>query len=504
MSSPGWGSRARAGIAWSTAAFAGGKAFTFISTLVLARLLAPSEFGVVAAILVFLVFIELVSDLGMKATLVYEQERELSARVQTAFTINLVFAGALTGVAVLLAPVVAAFFDLEGRTDLFRLGALNILLTGLGNVHDAVLLRSMEFRRRVVPELFRAGVRGAVAIVLAAAAGLGASSLVIGLLAGTLVWVVVQWVMTPLRPTLAFDRAIARSMVGYGSDAAALETLAVMVNRADTVIVGSVLGARSLGLYSIAQRVPELAVDAVTWNVAHVSFPALARERVTEGGSVRAATLSLLRWQALYAVPVTAGIAILAPPLVVVLFSSTWAEAGPVLSALAVLSGLLGVAYPVGTALRAVGRQRALVLILAIQLPLLVGAMAALSSEGIVAVAWARTGVAVAYVAMMVVAGARALGIPARDLAAAAWPALACGLGVALGAGAVRIGWSDLSAGPLLAGMAAAAVGGAASLRLLAPAQFRAVREALTALRASGRLPVGPGAADAAGRGTSA
>lgn len=495
MSSPGWGSRARAGIAWSTAAFAGGKAFTFVSTLVLARLLAPSEFGVVAAILVFLVFIELVSDLGMKATLVYEQERDLSARVQTALTINLVFAAVLTGIAVLLAPAVAAFFDLEGRTDLFRLGALNILLTGLGNVHDAVLLRSMEFRRRIVPELFRAGVRGVVAIVLAVA-GLGASSLLIGLLAGTFVWVLVQWAMTPLRPTFAFDRTIARSMVGYGTDAAALETLAVLVNRADTVVVGSALGARSLGLYSIAQRVPELAVDAVTWNVAHVSFPALSRERVTAGGSVKAATLSLLRWQALYAVPVTAGIAILASPLVVVLFSSTWTEAGPVLSALAVLSALLALAFPVGTALRAVGRQRALVLILAIQLPLLVGAMIAVSSEGIVAVAWARTAVAVAYLAMMVVAGARAIGIPARELAAATGPALACGLGVVAGAGAVRLGWSDLSVGPVLAGTVAGAAGGIAALRLLAPSQFHAVRDALAGVRRARRVPVSPAAAD--------
>ena len=76
----------RRGIVWSVAAFGASKALSLISLLVLARLLAPDEFGVVAAVAAYIALIELGSDIGMKPAIVYEQEEGLSARIQTAFT----------------------------------------------------------------------------------------------------------------------------------------------------------------------------------------------------------------------------------------------------------------------------------------------------------------------------------------------------------------------------------------------------------------------------------
>ncbi|MFL5884734.1 MAG: oligosaccharide flippase family protein, partial [Thermoleophilaceae bacterium] len=181
MSGDSWGRSVRGGIMWSTATFVVAKAVTFVSTLVLARLLVPSQFGVVAAVTTYLAFIELGSDLGMKATVVYEQERGFSERIQTAFTLNIFLVVIFTGLGVLAAPLVAGFFHISGQTYLFRLAILSLLLTGLGNIHDGLLLRELAFRRRIVPELVRGIVRGGVSIVLAAA-GTGALSIVIGML----------------------------------------------------------------------------------------------------------------------------------------------------------------------------------------------------------------------------------------------------------------------------------------------------------------------------------
>ena len=116
MSSDGWGSSLRKGIAWSTITFVIAKAVTFASMLVLARLLAPSEFGAVAAVTVFLAFVELASDLGMKATVQYEQEHGFTDRIQTAFTLNIALVVVLTGVGILLAPLVADFFNISHQT----------------------------------------------------------------------------------------------------------------------------------------------------------------------------------------------------------------------------------------------------------------------------------------------------------------------------------------------------------------------------------------------------
>ena len=232
-----WTAETRAGIVWSGAAFMAGKAMTFVATLVLARLLTPADFGVAAAILVYLTMIELVSDLGMQATVVYEQEEGVSERVQTAFTINLALVALLTGLAILLAPLAADLFNAEHRTGLFRLGAANLLIVGLGNIPDGLLLREMDFRRRTRPLLVRALVSGTTSIVLAAA-GLGPEALVIGLLAGSGAWTLVLWAMTPLRPRLSLDREIARSMAGYGLGATAIDGMSIVGSRVDQAAIG--------------------------------------------------------------------------------------------------------------------------------------------------------------------------------------------------------------------------------------------------------------------------
>jgi hypothetical protein len=205
----------RRGVMWSAGTFFAGRGLTFISTLILARVLTPDDFGVVAAIIVFLGFIELGSDVGMNATIVYEQESGVTPRVQTAFTINLLAATVLTALGVAVAPLVAALFNMEAHTNLFRLSALSLLGIGLGKRP-----RRPAHARAVTSAAVRS--RGSCARSSAASSRscspwwvLGAGALVAGMLAGTAVWTVALWLLVPLRPTFRLDRGIARSMVGY-------------------------------------------------------------------------------------------------------------------------------------------------------------------------------------------------------------------------------------------------------------------------------------------------
>ncbi|HEV3129186.1 MAG TPA: oligosaccharide flippase family protein, partial [Solirubrobacteraceae bacterium] len=167
---PSGGSLARSvksGVAWSTLTFGLSKALAFVSLLVLTRLLAPSQFGLIGAVVTLLGLIELNSDLGMKATVIYEQERGAGERVQTAFTVNLVLAAVLATAAFLAAPLVAGFFHAPGHVGLFRLAAVDVLLTGLGGIHDGLLLRDLRFRTRILTEVVSAVVRAGVGVTLA-------------------------------------------------------------------------------------------------------------------------------------------------------------------------------------------------------------------------------------------------------------------------------------------------------------------------------------------------
>jgi PST family polysaccharide transporter len=487
----------RGGVIWSLATFVGTKAMTFLATLVLARLLAPSEFGVLAAVLAFITFLELISDLGMKATVIYESERGFSDRVQTAFTLNAIFTVVLTGVAVALAPLIADFFGVGSESFLFRIAALDLLLTGLGNIHDALLLRDMEFKRRIVPQLTGNVTRGVVSIGLAVA-GLGAEALVYGFIAGTSVWTVTLWIVKPFRPTLRIERDAVRSIVSYGGWASILEILAALAQRTDVAVVGAALGSRALGLYTIAQRVPELVVGNVTWNLSVVAFPALTQRRDRTDGSFNDTTLNLIRFSALFGMTIGAFLAVLAQPLVVVLFGEKWTEAGEIMQALAIMYGLVCIVFPLGDTFKALGKQRTMAAVNAVALPIGIAAMWAASPAGIVAVAWARVGVTVTLGVVWIALITRVLGIELRTALAMLRGGCAGAGGVVVAGIAARIAFPENEILPLVVAGAVAAGGGALALRVLAVREYRELEDMIRhkilrrLLGSGGSLPTDP------------
>ena len=231
------------------------------------------------------------------------------------------------------------------RAACFRLAALNLLFRGSANIHDALLLRELAFNRRIVSQLCGQVVRALVSIALAIA-GLGAAALVIGMLVGDPRRSAVLWVITGFRPSGEIERGAVRPMLTYGGAASALEVIAVVATRIDVVTIGRVLGETALGLYTIAYRIPELLIENVAWNVSIVAFPALARKRMADQEGIEPAAMRIARYQVLYAAPLATWLAVLATPLIVVLFGPKWTEAGGVMSAITVMVGSRSAARP--------------------------------------------------------------------------------------------------------------------------------------------------------------
>lgn len=333
--------------------------------------------------------------------------------------------------------------------------------------------------------MIRAVVRGVLSIGLALI-GVGALSLVIGMLAGTAAWSLSLWVLAPFRPTLRIDGALLRSMAGYSSGAMALELVAAIGVRADTVVVAQALGAGALGLYAVAYRIPELVIENVSWSVSDVAFPALSKRRADDPDDLGRSALGLVRYSALYAMPIGAGLAIVAVPLVVVAFSERWRPAGDVLSAVAILSVFVALSFPLGDVFKAIGRQRTLVALNLLTIPLLVVAMVAAVPGGIVGVAWARTAIGAVNCLAITWLVARTLRLPLRELLMTLWPGFAATLGVLVGAGGVRLLLPAADALPLVLATAAGAIGALVAVKLLAPDVIGELRGLL------GRRPGGP------------
>jgi O-antigen/teichoic acid export membrane protein len=334
----------------------------------------------------------------------------------------------------------------------------------------------MQFRLRSIPLLANNLVRG-VATILLALLGLGASALVIGFIIGTAVWTITLWIVRPFWPNLTVERGAVRGIATYGGWASVLTVLAALAQRTDVAVVGGALGATALGLYTIAQRLPELIVGNVTWNLSIVAFPALAQRRDREDGSLTDTTLNLIKYSALFGMTISAAMAVLAIPLVVVLFSAKWTEAGEIMVPLAIMYGLVCIVFPLGDTFKALGRQPTMVAVNAVSLPVTIGVMVLTAPAGVVPVAWARLAVTVAQAGVWFVLISRALDLRLMKVTSMLRPAAAAAGGVAVAGAAVRIALPQATVGPLVLGSLACGVGGAVGLRLFAREQYEELRD---------------------------
>jgi lipopolysaccharide exporter len=251
-----------------------------------------------------------------------------------------------------------------------------------------------------------------------------------------------------------------------------LQVLATINSRLDVVLIGHLLDSRALGIYSIAYRLPEVLLASIAYTLGVVAFPALARRRARDPGLLGEATMQLLRYLSLYALPVAMGLAVLSTPIVDLLFSRSWHDAAPLLVPIAAAAALYTVVFPLGDLLKAVGKQATIVKINVVLVPLMIVACTVAAPAGVLTVSWALVGTSATFAALMSVAVARELHLGAAAFARAFAPAVAASLGVLGGAGAVRYAWPAISLPATTTAALAGAGGALLVLRLSAPRTF--------------------------------
>lgn len=477
---PSRGDSAAWSVVWAFAGTAASRLLWLGALAVLARVLAPRDFGLLAFALVYITYVETVADLGTGAALIYWPERREEA-AEVTFVANAVAGLGWCAVTLVAAPWVADFFNSPEGVPILRALALAFPLKFLGTTHDALCQKEMRFRARLVPEVALAAGKALTAVGLALG-GFGVWSLVGGQLVGLAAWTVALWIVVPWRPRLRGFRwpaGLARRMFGYGRGIVAVNVLAAVTHHADLVIVGRALGARVLGLYQMAYKVPEMTVIVSVWVVSKVLFPAFSRAHAG-GEEIGRPYLAALRWIGLLAVPASLGLALVAEPLVVTVFGEAWRESAPILQALALYTGLRALGAHAGDVLKATGRPGLLAALAVVKAALVVPALLLAVRGGPVAVALALAGVTAVTLLLNLAVVCRITRVSPWALLAALRPSLLAGAAMA----AVLLAWRSFGPagdGPL-ALAATVALGAAAyllSLRLMDPGLLPEMRRAL-------------------------
>lgn len=351
------------GIAWRVGSFGGNRLVIFVSTVILARLLAPSDFGVFAAALAFTQYLEVLLDLGTGSYLVYSQRGGGDdEQVHVAFTFNLAMTVLMAVVAVAAAPLTSAVFGASGHTAVFAVMGAYLLLRGPMQMNKSLMQRDLHFKKMIVLDLSGAVVRAVLSVVLAMNS-FGVWAIVIGLMAGQAVSTVAGSVLVRYRPRIRFDWGIGRVMMGFGIKAAAMNILTELALNGDYLIVGSMLGATALGIYTMAYRLPELLINNVFWMFSDVAFPVYSKARIAGTDVLRRAMLKALRLTTLYGFAAGVGLALVSRDAVLTLFGGNWRGAIAPMTVLGLASAVAATGYADGPLFPALGKPGALLVV---------------------------------------------------------------------------------------------------------------------------------------------
>ena len=361
-------------------------------SVVLARLLEPTHFGLLAVAVVVVTFLDIFKVLGTGVAVI-QRPVVTDELLNTVFVANVGIGVVATATLVLAAPGLAGLLDDPEATSVLRAISPAVLLSSCGHVQQALLRRAMSFRRLAGIMLASAVVSSAVSVFLAVM-GAGVWALVAGTLASSVLTLALAWSSSAWRPGWHFRWGEFRDVVRFGINVSLADLLEFLVFHFDKVLVARYVGARGLGFYSLAQRLLMYPVFTLTSALTEVLFPALARHQDDDAGLSRG-FLRACAGIALVTFPMTIGMAVVARPLVLAVLGPKWDEVVPLVWILAPVGGVQSVSLIAITIFLAKGRS---------DLLLRWGVMsAALVMVGyVVGVRWGLVGISAAYAVVVV------------------------------------------------------------------------------------------------------
>lgn len=330
-------------------------ALTLALMVILARLLTPADFGLIAMLAVFVGVATALSEGGLGAALI--QERVVTDEdISSVFWLQLLMAITVSLLFILLGPWLAEFMGYAELAGLAAGYAAVTFLTALGNVQQSLYVKAFNFRAVTLSALTGQTVGGCVAVVLALNGGgpwaIAAQAIATAAVTSSLLWMQSAW-----RPNCAISSASLHRLISVGAQVMGISVLAEMENRTPAFLLGAASGSTTAGLYQRGSSFQLLLVRLVSGVVTKVSFPAFAElqddpERLLlalrQANQVNFTVTAFAMWT----------VALCANEIVNLFFGAQWTATIPVLQALCLAAGFYPI-YAVGTkALRAIGKTK--------------------------------------------------------------------------------------------------------------------------------------------------
>ena len=274
MSSESLKNRTVSGVGWSAADAFLGQGVTFVVGLVLARILSPSEYGLIGIVTIFTTVLSGIVDSGFSNALIRKPETSESD-YSTMFITNLAMSLLLYLLLFFAAPLIASFFVRPELESIIRVTGLILIIQSFSMVQNTILTKRIDFKTKTKASVVSASFSGVIGIAMALA-GYGVWALVGQLLSRQILYTVLLWVFNRWRPRTGFSAASFRYMWGFGWKLMVSGLLNNIWNQLYQVTVGKFYSPETLGQYSRSNEYANLFSQNFTSIVQRVTYPALA------------------------------------------------------------------------------------------------------------------------------------------------------------------------------------------------------------------------------------
>jgi PST family polysaccharide transporter len=315
---------------------------SIVISAILARLLTPSDFGLIAMVLVFSNFAAIFSGFGLQSAIVQKKEVSDEA-LSSIFWINVGLGALLTLALAASAPLIAAFYSQPRLTPIVVFISTTFFITSFANVHYGLLTKRMNFKALAIIESCAIGISGPIAIFLAFA-GYGVWSLAWYTVLSTVFTVVFTWIYARWVPHFLLGLQHVKGLLGFGANLTGFTFVNYFAQNMDNLLIGRFLGSAPLGFYNLAYNLLLLPSSNISNVVGRVMFPALSAIQ-HDKQLVREAYVRANRYIAAVAFPLMIWVLVTAPQLIRVVYGPKWISVIPLIQIFA----LAGIEQSIGT-----------------------------------------------------------------------------------------------------------------------------------------------------------
>ena len=365
------------GSLWVLSLQVAARGIRFLSMLVLARILVPSDFGIFGIALLSVSFLETFLRLGLHAALV-QKRGDIEEFFDTAWVMGL-GRGLIICLALFFsAPLIANFFDSPKLIGIIQILSIAPLLMSMENVGMVFFTKRLDFRKLFLYEISGTLANVIVAVSLAIILR-SVWALIYGLLARHFVNVFMSYVLHPYRPSLKFDWAKGKELFQYGKWMLGSGIILYFINQGDNAFVGKMFGTTALGYYVMAFNLSNLPATEITHVISRVMFPAYSKIQ-NDVKKLKEAYLKTLQVIALVSIPLAGMIFIFIGDFTVLVLGERWVPMVPVAQVLSIAGLFRSISASTGPLFNGVGKPYLVTKIVSIRLVILAACIYPFSS----------------------------------------------------------------------------------------------------------------------------